>query len=351
MSQNATHQLIAFTSVSSEAATKYVQDLNLPNLRQILSVLTLVDSDISAEDTFSPPHERALARAQGLPIVDGYIPWAAQRAAALGLENAQNLTWSFVTLCHSVVGMGSMTMEDPVHLNVSEAESRQLFADMMPYFAEDGLTLHYLEPKRWLCSGEPLHAVRTASFDRVIGKNLSDWQPVDGQPTAEPPQGGLAPSGGSAEHAVASVGAQKLRRLQNEMQMLLYTHTVNDARSRSNTSVINSVYFHGNGQNETLKSQVSTNITPSINMTRTLADAALKEDWPAWVKAWEQLDATVCADLLKRVTTGEAVVLTLCGERSALRYELRQKTVFERIKGGFRGVFGIKPAYLLPKQL
>jgi len=351
MSETAHHLLIPFASVSSEVATKYVQNLKLPNLRQLLSILTLVDSDIGVEESFSTPHERALARAQGLSVADGYIPWAVQKAMSLGLENAQTPPWSFVTLCHGDVGTSSMVLQNPDDLQVTEVESRLLLQAMQPYFAEDGLTLHYFEPTRWLCSGEPLHAVRTASFDRVIGQNLSDWQPVDGQPTAEPPQGGLAPSGGSAEHTVASVGAQKLRRLQNEMQMLLYTHTVNDVRSRSNTSVINSVYFHGNGQNERLKSQVSAYIMPPINMPRTLAGAALKEDWPAWVKAWEQLDATVCADLLKRVTTGEAVVLTLCGERSALRYELRQKTVFERIKGGFRGIFGIQPAYLLPKQL
>ena len=320
------HLLIPFASTSSEVAAKYLQDLKLPNLRQLLDTMTLVTSDVGTEESFSTPHERALAKAQGLPVVDGCIPWAAQRATALGLEGSTNLLWSFVTLCHSVVGMGSMTMEDPAQLPISEAESRQLCADMTPYFSEDGLTLHYLEPKLWLCSGEPLRDVRTASFDRVIGKNLSEWQPAGGE-------------------------SAKLRRLQNEMQMLLYTHAVNDARNSANTSVINSVYFHGNGENERLKSQVSANIKPSINMPRTLVDAALKEDWPAWVKAWEQLDATVCADLLKRVTADEAVVLTLCGERSALRYELRKKTVFERIKGGFIGVFGLQPAYLLPKQL
>ena len=320
------HLLIPFASTSSEVAAKYLQDLKLPNLRQLLDTMTLVTSDVGTEESFSTPHERALAKAQGLPVVDGCIPWAAQRATALGLEGATGLPWSFVTLCHSVVGMGSMTMEDPAQLPISEAESRQLCADMTPYFSEDGLTLHYLEPKLWLCSGEPLRDVRTASFDRVIGKNLSEWQPAGGE-------------------------SAKLRRLQNEMQMLLYTHTVNNARNSANTSVINSVYFHGNGENERLKAQVSANIKPSINMPRTLVDAALKEDWPAWVKAWEQLDATVCADLLKRVTADEAVVLTLCGERSALRYELRQKTVFERMKGGFRGIFGLQPAYLLPKQL
>jgi hypothetical protein len=341
MLETTNHLLIPFASISSSAssgaAAKYLQDLKLPNLQQLLSTLTLVDSDIGTEESFSPPNERDLARAQGLPVVDGYIPWAAQKAMLLGLEHAQTQPWSFVTLCHSVVGMGSMTMEDPAQLSVSESESRQLFADMTPYFLEDGLTLHYLEPKLWLCSGEPLRDVRTASFDRVIGQDLSEWQPAGGE-------------------------SAKLRRLQNEMQMLLYTHTVNDARSRSNTAVINSVYFHGNGELCSELSggsgKVSTNITSSINMPRSLANAALKEDWPAWVTAWEQLDETVFADLLKRTHTGkagESVVLTLCGERSALRYELQPRSPVKKfaikIISNLKGVFGIKPAYLLPKQL
>lgn len=316
------HLIIPFAAVSSEAAVKYLQDLKLPNLRQLLDTLTLVDSDVDTDESFSPPYERTLARSQGLPVVDGCIPWAAQRATTLGLAHATSRPWSFVTLCHSAVGMGSMTLEDPDQLQVSEAESRQLLAEMAPYFAEDGLTLHYLEPSLWLCSGVPLRDVRTASLDRVIGKDLSEWQPDLGE-------------------------SAKLRRLQNEMQMLLYTHTVNDARSRARAATINSIWLHGTGELTVIKSKVSAN----ISMPRSLADAALKEDWLVWVKAWELLDATVCADLLKRVQAGEPVVLTLCGERSALRYELRQKTVVERIKSSFKGIFGMQPAYLLPEML
>jgi hypothetical protein len=333
MSETARHLLIPFASVSSEAAAKYLQDLRLPNLRQLLDTLSLVSSDIGDEESFSAPHERALAAATGLPVTDGYIPWAAElahsKAQVLGLENAQTLPWGFITLCHGVVGNGNMSMEDPAALQVSEIESRQLLAAMQPYFYEDGLTLHFvssLEPSLWLCGGEPLRDVRTASLDRVLGKDLSEWQPQGLQ-------------------------SGKLRRLQNEMQMLLYIHTVNDARNHVKTNTINSIWLHGTGDLAMTGRKVSTNIDAGIHMPRSLADAALKEDWPAWVKAWEQLDATVCADLLKRVQAGEAVVLTLCGERSALRYEMRSTNAMERLKRSFKAVLGIKPAYLLPKTL
>jgi hypothetical protein len=322
MSEKPTHVLVPFAAVSSEAAAKVLLDLKLPNLRELLATLTLVDSDIGSEDSFSPPHERALAGLQGLPVLDGYIPWAAQEAAQLGLKNADSAVWGWVSLCNYFVGTGSMTLEDPVLLQVTEAESRQLFSDMQPYFAEDGITLHYVAPTRWLATGEPLNNIPTASLDRVIGRDLDAWQP-EGQ------------------------AAAKLRRLQNEMQMLLYTHTANKARSRSKFAAINSIWFHGTGKLAGLKPKVSTN----IDIPRVLADAALREDWAAWVKAWEQLDATVCADLLKRVEAREPVALTLCGERSALSYALRSKSAVERLKDSFRGIFSIQPTYILPKQL
>jgi hypothetical protein len=324
MSENAHHLLIPFAAVSSEAAAKHLLDLKLPNLRELLAQLTLVDSDNGSEESFSPPHERALAKARGLPVVDGCIPWAAQDAAELGLKDANSAVWARVSLCNNFVGSGSMTMEDPALLQVTEAESRQLLADMTPYFYEDGLTLHDVGTSQWLVSGEPLRDVRTASLDRVIGKDLSDWQPALGE-------------------------SAKLRRLQNEMQMMLYTHTVNDARNRSKAATINSIWLHGAGELASLKPQVSANI--NINMPRNLADAALREDWSAWVKAWEQLDATLCADLLKFTQAGEPVTLNLCGERSALTYELRSKSALERLKGSFRAVFGLQQAYLLPKLL
>jgi hypothetical protein len=211
-------------------------------------------------------------------------------------------------------------------LQVTEAESRQLFQAMQPYFAEDGITLHYVEPSQWLAKGEPLREVYTASLDRVVGRDLDAWQPRGAQ-------------------------AGKLRRLQNEMQMLLYAHTVNDTRNHAGAATINSIWLQGTGELAVVNGQVSANFSTSINAPRSLANAALKEDWAAWVKAWEQLDATVCEDLLERVQKGERVVLTLCGERSALRYEMRQKSTLEWLKSNFKSILGLQPSYLLPKVL
>lgn len=332
MPETAPHVLIPFATASSEDCQRQLQQLVLPNLSQLLNKLTLVDADTGAGDTFSPPHERAWAKALGLvtadSLVDGYIPWAAQAADQLGLTTGMpdSVAWGWVTLCNYFVGTGSITLEDPAQLHISEAESRQLMKDMQPYFVEDGIALYYVAPNRWLACGEPLQSIPTASLDRVVGRNLDAWQP---------------------EGAAAAT----LRRLQNEMQMLLYTHPVNELRSKATGAarlpLINSIWLHGTGELTNANQRQASHIT----VPRSLADAALREDWAAWAQAWRQLDATVCADLLKQLQTQGRATLTLCGERSAYTYALQPKSGFERIKGNFRAVFGLRPANLLPKQL
>jgi hypothetical protein len=77
---------------------------------------------------------------------------------------------------------------------------------MKRYFEEDGITLHPLTNGTWLAFGEVFKDLPTASLERVAGTTIDPWMPQQ-------------------EHA------KHLRRLQNEMQMLLYTHAVNDSRS------------------------------------------------------------------------------------------------------------------------
>lgn len=317
----ATHLLIPFAAASSEASREQLRGLALPNLSQLLHQLILIDTDAGSEDTFSPPHERAWAKALGLSVMDGCIPWAAKAAVESGLDTQTNGTaaWGWLSLCNYFVGNNSMTLENPAQLHITEDESRALLADMLPYFAEDGIALHYGEPSRWLACGEPLQNIPTASLDRVIGRNLDAWQP-EGAPAA------------------------RLRRLQNEMQMLLYTHPVNDARSRvpsaSRLQPINSIWLHGTGELPSLNQAESVNIT----VLRSLAEAALNEDWVAWAQAWQQLDATVCADLLNQLETTGAATLTLCGERSAHTYAMRRQTLLERTKSKVTAIFGLQPA-------
>ncbi|MDB5967250.1 MAG: hypothetical protein JWQ72_3750, partial [Polaromonas sp.] len=99
----------------------------------------------------------------------------------------------------------------------------------------------------------------------------------------------------------------------NEMQMLLYTHPLNDRRSAQRLLPVNSVWLSGTGALEAPLQPPDS----EPRVLRTLASAAFSGDWQAYARAWAQIDATALADVLARHEAGQAVRLSLCGESDA----------------------------------
>jgi len=98
------------------------------------------------------------------------------------------------------------------------------------------------------------------------------------------------------------------------MQMLLYNHPVNDARSAKRQLTVNSFWAYGAG---VLTHPPS---TPAPYMAQDLREPALREDTQAWLQAWLVIDATLCADLRQRMSSAP-VTLTLCSEFAAHTYQ------------------------------
>ena len=96
--------------------------------------------------------------------------------------------------------------------------------------------------------------------------------------------------------------------------MLLYTHPVNEERTRGGLLPVNSFWASGSG---TLDGAPGVHEPAGLQVTHTLRDAALLQDWRAWATGWQQLDANEGARLLQALAQGRPVALTLCGERRA----------------------------------
>lgn len=311
------HLIIPYAAVNSEGFADAMRRLQLPNLQKLLTRLSPLPLDVGDESSLSPPHERALASALGLNAGDGQLPWAARQAQQLGLGNADS-AWAFITLCHWQVSTGHVTMSPLPQL--PPAESDELRAAMQPYFAEDGITLHAFEPGCWLAQADIFAGLASASPDRVIGRNLQAWMPESKQ-------------------------AAPLRRLQNEMQMLLYTHPVNDARDALGLSPINSVWFSGTGALPA--GFQSPDAQPQPLALDTLREAALAQDTTAWLQAWQQLDASEIAILLQASASGQRIQLTLCGERSSQCWHSQPQPVWQK----FKNIFGVQPLSTLLDKL
>ena len=284
------HLLIPFAappSESSEAGRQALGSLVLPQLRALVARLDLLVRDDGDEWSFSPPHERAWAQALGWTGGDGLLPWAARQAAADGLDVAGH-AWGLVTPAHWHVGTDQVSLMNPQALALDEAASRACFDAVNDLFTSEGFALHWAAPLRWYATHDSLASMRCASLDRVVGRNVDGWLGKD-------------------------LAARRIRRLQSEVQMRLYTHPLNDERLARGLLAINSIWISGCGV-----AQAPVGPEPLVDFR--LRAPALDNDWAAWSKAWDTLDEGPVAELAARAARGEAVRLTLCGERGAVTY-------------------------------
>lgn len=301
------HLLIPFASSPEPGCREALRGLALPRLEQLLARLAPGEPDAGNETSLSPPHERVLARACGLAPVDGRIPWAAWQVKQSGRDPG-DAAWALITPCHWRVGSDHVAMDDPAGLELHEADSRALLAAVRPYFEEDGIALEYSAPTLWLARGETFRDFPAASLDRVIGRKVDAWLP-------------------------RFAGAGPVRRLQQEVQMLLYTSVVNDERQQRGLEPVNSFWVSGTGA----LPAGATAMTPSLEVADALRAPALAGDWPAWAAAWRDIDGRELQALLQSMSAGRAVTLTLAGERSARSWTGAGGGWLRRLGGMFGG--------------
>lgn len=259
----------------------------LPRLDALLRRLQVADTIECDDDAPDTPLERALARAHGLPGAPCQVPWAAFETGTVGTPCA------WLRPCHWQLGMDHVTLLHPSQLALPEHESRALLASMQPLLQEDGVTLRYVRADAWLAQGELLRGLTTWSMERAAQQPL----------TREV----LSLAGTPAQSA-------HLRRLQNELQMLLYTHPVNDTREQAGQWTVNALWIEGAGVLEQAVAPAA-GVQLEPRLTQALGAAAWQ---PAWQSAWQAIDADSVARLGQRLTAGADLRLTLCGPRRAL---------------------------------
>ena len=170
------HLLVPYARCSATACGEALASLQLPHLQRLLRRLTLEASDAGDPASLSMPHERALARAHGLPAADGLVPLAALQAQEAGAGDGSE-GWAWISPGHWRVGRDHVAMAHPQDLQLDGEDSQALLEAMHPYFAEDGITLHYDAPMRWLARGDIFRTLPTASLDRVMGRTVDGWLP------------------------------------------------------------------------------------------------------------------------------------------------------------------------------
>ena len=227
-----------------------------------------------------------MARLHQLPDVPGLTPWAAFESGTVG----EPCAW--VHLSHWHIGMREVTMTHPDALRLDEQATQHLMAAMAPYFAEDGIALSCWRPGVLLAKGDTFRQLRCVSVERVVGHNIRDWQAL----------------GGTSAEA-------KLRRLQNEMQMLLYRLPLNDEREANGLPPINSFWVTGAGVLDVPTAPIPGVEAHLLTSTEQITDA--------------------CQRWAKHRHAGHPGSLTLCGDHAAQTFEPVSQSFFAKFMNKF----------------
>ncbi len=296
------HLIVPFAGTVSDAGRHALLTLALPHLQQLLQALQPGQRLGSDALSLNPPHEQALAAAWGWPAApDNNLPFAAHLAAELGLDASQ--PWGLLTPVHLHVGTDQVGLTPPSALLLDEAASQAFLDAVRCLFETEGFSLHHAGPLQWLATHALFDRLATASLDRVTGRNINTWLPDQR-------------------------GARLIRRLQNEVQMLLYTHALNDQREAAGLPTVNSFWLSGCGR---LPANAAT--AADVQIDDRLRSSALGEDWAAWCEAWQALDAGPIRALANSSHKGS---LTLCGERFAQTFNPAHAGLWQRLAGRWR---------------
>lgn len=130
--------------------------------------------------------------------------------------------WGELRLVHWQVGRDDIVLHPQFDLAVNEQEHAALEHDIASLLRDEGLQLHAQAPGCWHVQGALLEQLHTAAFARAAGRDLRTF-------AARGPQ------------------AKRWRRIEGELQMLLYTHAVNAARDAAGQRTVNAVWLSGTG--------------------------------------------------------------------------------------------------------
>ena len=223
---------------------------------------------------------------------DGLMPWAAREARRPACPRPRRRALGLLTLCHWEVGDRRGGAGGPAGI----ADRRGRIAGA----AGGGAAV---------VRGGRHRAVRHAAC-RGAG-----WRAASCSAGCRPPRS-TAPPASRSPSGRRLTARRMLRRLQNEMQMLLYTQRVNDERTPRGAPPINSLLAQRHRRPASRRRPAPA--PPSVD--RGCAAPALRDDAAAWAAAWQALDAGPIAALLAAPGARRAVALTLCGDRAARRF-------------------------------
>ena len=143
-------------------------------------------------------------------------------AAACGARAGAGQSWAVAQPVHLAAGMDHLRMAPLAQAAPDRTETQQIAAALRAHFRVEELELLDFVDGAWLVRFSALPACTTHDPAAVVGRDIHDFMP-------------------------AGDGGARVRRLMNEIQMLLHEHPVNVGRVGSGALPINGLWLWGFG--------------------------------------------------------------------------------------------------------
>ncbi|MFZ6658005.1 hypothetical protein [Undibacterium sp. TJN19] len=221
-----------------------------------------------SDTTNSPANAGEVMQQAGLTVGSGY--------------------WFTIKPVHIHIARDHLVLTDQRRLSITDTESRVLFDIAQTCCQEVGLTLLYGDAKTWFLRADDWMDLHTATADAACGHNIDIWMP-------------------------AGKHERDWRKLQNEIQMIWFTHNFNAEREMRGEKVINSIWisnggsFTGNNSKALHKAAGVTQYLDAIPagkhtvLADQLCEAAINNDWGQWLDEMQRLEENWFAPLLHAV--------------------------------------------------
>ena len=247
------HLMVCDLFLPGDFAAGVCADLRLPALEKMLARGASTGS--ARTDASGVPLENYLCELFDVPCQPG-APIAPVSAAFDGL------------------GEGCWLRADPVHLRlqrdqlvllpnveVGAGEAGQLCAVLNEHFAGQGMEFFAPHPQRWYMRLDQLPDIETVPLSQAGGRNVR----------------GLLPKGKEVAH---------WHRVFNEIQMLLFAHSVNEVREARGELPVNSLWLWGGGCTANVSPQKTYDCVSSDEVLAGMFAAAAGIPFSSWLEQW-----------------------------------------------------------------
>lgn len=130
--------------------------------------------------------------------------------------------WFYAVPVHLVLQRDSFSLVEPVPLSLDKIEADALTTSLNKHFEQDDMRFFWHE-NQWFLALQHNPHIETTAPEVAINKEVSRFLPT-------------------------GAGAIKWASFQNELQMLLFEHAVNQSREIKGQPAVSSIWCYGGGQ-------------------------------------------------------------------------------------------------------